>query len=174
MFQQGNITLKGKDITVKPIEEKSFSEVKEKKKGFAGGIGGGNISLSYGKSEDEVKIANTENVSSNITSQGKITITADEGKVELNSADIYGEKGIDISGTKGVELIVSKDRTAADEKHKSSSIGMNLGINDEIKSTFNNVKNVDNLVDFRGDKYDIANTASESCRSNKRWSRCSQ
>ena len=157
----GNITLKGKDITVKPIEEKSFSEVKEKKKGFAGGIGGGNISLSYGKSEDEVKIANTENVSSNITSQGKITITADEGKVELNSADIYGEKGIDISGTKGVELIVSKDRTAADEKHKSSSIGMNLGINDEIKSTFNNVKNVDNLVDFRGDKYDIANTASD-------------
>ena len=157
----GNITLKGKDITVKPIEEKSFSEVKEKKKGFAGGIGGGNISLSYGKSEDEVKIANTENVSSNITSQGKITITADEGKAELNSADIYGEKGIDISGTKGVELTVSKDRTAADEKHKSSSIGMNLGINDEIKSTFNNVKNADNLVDFRGDKYDIANTASD-------------
>ena len=47
--------------------------------------------------------------------------------------DIYGETGIDIKGHEGVELIVAKDKTTVDEKHKSSSIGVSVGVAGSIK-----------------------------------------
>ena len=157
----GNVTLKGTDVSINPVEEKSFQEIKQKKKGFAGSIGGGGISLSYGKSKDEIKTTATENIASNIVSQGKVTIEADGGKAELKSVDIYGNEGIDISGTKGVELTTAKNKTTVDEKHKSTSIGVNVGIQSSITNTIENVKNIDKLTDFGGNSYDIANTASD-------------
>ncbi|UYI77762.1 MAG: hemagglutinin repeat-containing protein [Fusobacterium varium] len=157
----GNVTLKGTDVSINPAEEKSFHEVKQKKKGFAGSISGGGISLSYGKSKDEIKTTATENIASNIVSQGKVTIEADGGKAELKSVDIYGSEGIDISGTKGVELTTAKNKTTVDEKHKSTSIGVNVGIQSSITNTVENIKNIDKLTDFGGNSYDIANTASD-------------
>mgnify|MGYP000488414707 FL=1 len=94
-------------------------------------------------------------------SQGKVTIEADGGKAELKSVDIYGNEGIDISGTKGVELTTAKNKTTVDEKHKSTSIGVNVGIQSSITNTIENVKNIDKLTDFGGNSYDIANTASD-------------
>lgn len=75
--------------------------------------------------------------------------------------DIYGETGIDIKGHEGVELIVAKDKTTVDEKHKSSSIGVSVGVAGSIKTTIDNVKDIDKLTDFGGNSYDIANTASD-------------
>ena len=75
--------------------------------------------------------------------------------------DIYGETGIDIKGHEGVELIVAKDKTTVDEKHKSSSIGVSVGVAGSIKTTIDNVRDIDKLTDFGGNSYDIANTASD-------------
>ena len=157
----GNVTLKGTDVTVNPAEEKSFQEVKQKKKGFASSFGSGGLSLSYGKSKDEIKTTATENIASNIVSQGKVTIEADGGKAELKSVDIYGSEGIDISGTKGVELTTAKNTSTVDEKHESTSIGISAGIQSSIKNTIDNIQDIDDLTDFSGNAYDIANTASD-------------
>lgn len=157
----GNVTLKGKDVNINPTEEKSFQEVKQKKKGFSSSFGSGGISLSYGKSKDEIKTTTTENIASNIVSQGKVTIEANDGTTKIKSADIYGNEGIDISGTKGVELTTAKNTTTVDEKHKSTSIGISAGVQSSIKNTIDNIENIDDLTDFSGNSYDIANTASD-------------
>ena len=157
----GNVTLKGKDVNINPTEEKSFQEVKQKKKGFSSSFGSGGISLSYGKSKDEIKTTTTENIASNIVSQGKVTIEANDGTTKIKSADIYGNEGIDIRGTKGVELTTAKNTTTVDEKHKSTSIGISAGVQSSIKNTIDNIENIDDLTDFSGNSYDIANTASD-------------
>lgn len=157
----GNVTLKGKDVNINPTEEKSFQEVKQKKKGFSSSFGSGGISLSYGKSKDEIKTTTTENIASNIVSQGKVTIEANDGTTKIKSSDIYGNEGIDISGTKGVELTTAKNTTTVDEKHKSTSIGISAGVQSSIKNTIDNIENIDDLTDFSGNSYDIANTASD-------------
>ncbi|MEJ6465708.1 hemagglutinin repeat-containing protein [Fusobacterium ulcerans] len=157
----GNITLKGKEIAINPVETQAYQEEIKKKKGFSSSFSGGTASFSYGKSKDEIKTTQTTNTASTIVSQGKVDIEATEGKAVLKSVDIYGETGIDIKGHEGVELIVAKDKTTVDEKHKSSSIGVSVGVAGSIKTTIDNVRDIDKLTDFGGNSYDIANTASD-------------
>ena len=157
----GNITLKGKEIAINPVETQAYQEEVKKKKGFSSSFSGGTASFSYGKSKDEIKTTQTTNTASTIVSQGKVDIEATEGKAVLKSVDIYGETGIDIKGHEGVELIVAKDKTTVDEKHKSSSIGVSVGVAGSIKTTIDNVRDIDKLTDFGGNSYDIANTASD-------------
>ena len=157
----GNITLKGKEVSINPVETEAYQEEIKKKKGFSSSFSGGTASFSYGKSKDEIKTTQTTNTASTIVSQGKVDIEATEGKAVLKSVDIYGETGIDIKGHEGVELIVAKDKTTVDEKHKSSSIGISAGVASSIKTTIDNVRDIDKLTDFGGNSYDIANTASD-------------
>ncbi len=157
----GNITLKGKEVAINPVETQAYQEEIKKKKGFSSSFSGGTASFSYGKSKDEIKTTQTTNTASTIVSQGKVDIEATGGKAVLKSVDIYGETGIDIKGHEGVELIVAKDKTTVDEKHKSSSIGVSVGVAGSIKTTIDNVKDIDKLTDFGGNSYDIANTASD-------------
>ena len=157
----GNITLKGKEVAINPVETQAYQEEIKKKKGFSRSFSGGTASFSYGKSKDEIKTTQTTNTASTIVSQGKVDIEATEGKAVLKSVDIYGETGIDIKGHEGVELIVAKDKTTVDEKHKSSSIGVSVGVAGSIKTTIDNVRDIDKLTDFGGNSYDIANTASD-------------
>ena len=157
----GNITLKGKEVSINPVETQAYQEEIKKKKGFSSSFSGGTASFSYGKSKDEIKTTQTTNTASTIVSQGKVDIEATEGKAVLKSVDIYGEAGIDIKGHEGVELIVAKDKTTVDEKHKSSSIGVSVGVAGSIKTTIDNVRDIDKLTDFSGNSYDIANTASD-------------
>ncbi|MEH1740764.1 hemagglutinin repeat-containing protein [Fusobacterium varium] len=157
----GNITLKGKEVSINPVETQAYQEEIKKKKGFSSSFSGGTASFSYGKSKDEIKTTQTTNTASTIVSQGKVDIEATEGKAVLKSVDIYGETGIDIKGHEGVELIVAKDKTTVDEKHKSSSIGISAGVASSIKTTIDNVRDIDKLTDFGGNSYDIANTASD-------------
>ena len=157
----GNITLKGKEVAINPVETQAYQEEIKKKKGFSSSFSGGTASFSYGKSKDEIKTTQTTNTASTIVSQGKVDIEATEGKAVLKSVDIYGETGIDIKGHEGVELIVAKDKTTVDEKHKSSSIGVSVGVAGSIKTTIDNVRDIDKLTDFGGNSYDIANTASD-------------
>ena len=157
----GNITLKGKEVSINPVETEAYQEEIKKKKGFSSSFSGGTASFSYGKSKDEIKTTQSTNTASTIVSQGKVDIEATEGKAVLKSVDIYGEAGIDIKGHEGVELIVAKDKTTVDEKHKSSSIGVSVGVAGSIKTTIDNVRDIDKLTDFGGNSYDIANTASD-------------
>ena len=157
----GNITLKGKEIAINPVETEAYQEEIKKKKGFSSSFSGGTASFSYGKSKDELKTTQTTNTASTIVSQGKVDIEAIEGKAVLKSVDIYGETGIDIKGHDGVELTVAKDKLTVDEKHKSSSIGVSAGVASSIKTTIDNVRDIDKLTDFGGNSYDIANTASD-------------
>ena len=157
----GNITLKGKEVAINPVETEAYQEEIKKKKGFSSSFSGGTASFSYGKSKDEIKTTQSTNTASTIVSQGKVDIEATEGKAVLKSVDIYGETGIDIKGHEGVELIVAKDKTTVDEKHKSSSIGVSVGVAGSIKTTIDNVRDIDKLTDFSGNSYDIANTASD-------------
>lgn len=117
----GNITLKGKDITVKPIEEKSFSEVKEKKKGFAGGIGGGNISLSYDKSEVKVK----DTIGSTIISENDVNLKTDKGDMNFTGTDIYAGNDININSGKDINISSGKEKS----ENKTSSQSVNGQIN---------------------------------------------
>ncbi len=157
----GNITLKGKEVAINPVETQAYQEEIKKKKGFSSSFSGGTASFSYGKSKDEIKTTQTTNTASTIVSQGKVDIEATERKAVLKSVDIYGETGIDIKGHEGVELIVAKDKTTVDEKYKSSSIGVSVGVAGSIKTTIDNVRDIDKLTDFGGNSYDIANTASD-------------
>ncbi|GAA6325122.1 hemagglutinin repeat-containing protein [Fusobacterium ulcerans] len=157
----GNITLKGKEVSIDPIETQGYQEEIKKKKGFSSSFSGGTASFSYGKSKDELKTTQTTNTASTIVSQGKIDIEALAGKAVLKSVDIYGETGIDIKGHDGVELTVAKNKQTVDEKHKSSSIGVSVGVASSIKTTIDNVRDIDKLTDFGGNSYDIANTASD-------------
>ncbi|MEG9318940.1 hemagglutinin repeat-containing protein [Fusobacterium varium] len=157
----GNITLKGKEVSINPVETQAYQEEIKKKKGFSSSFSGGTASFSYGKSKDEIKTTQTTNTASTIVSQGKVDIEATEGKAVLKSVDIYGETGIDIKGHEGVELIVAKNKQTVDEKHKSSSIGISAGVASSIKTTIDNVRDIDKLTDFGGNSYDIANTASD-------------
>ena len=157
----GNITLKGKEVAINPVETQAYQEEIKKKKGFSSSFSGGTASFSYGKSKDEIKTTQTTNTASTIVSQGKVDIEATEGKAVLKSVDIYGEIGIDIKGHEGVELIVAKNKQTVDEKHKSSSIGISAGVASSIKTTIDNVRDIDKLTDFGGNSYDIANTASD-------------
>ena len=157
----GNMTLKGKEVAINPVETEAYQEEIKKKKGFSSSFSGGTASFSYGKSKDEIKTTQSTNTASTIVSQGKVDIEATEGKAVLKSVDIYGETGIDIKGHEGVELIVAKDKTTVDEKHKSSSIGVSVGVAGSIKTTIDNVRDIDKLTDFSGNSYDIANTASD-------------
>ena len=146
----GNITLKGKEVAINPVETQAYQEEVKKKKGFSSSFSGGTASFSYGKSKDEIKTTQSTNTASTIVSQGKVDIEATEGKAVLKSVDIYGETGIDIKGHEGVELIVAKDKTTVDEKHKSSSIGVSVGVAGSIKTTIDNVRDIDKLTDFGG------------------------
>ncbi|MCI6031584.1 hemagglutinin repeat-containing protein, partial [Fusobacterium varium] len=79
----GNITLKGKEVSITPVETEAYQEEIKKKKGFSSSFSGGTASFSYGKSKDEIKTTQSTNTASTIVSQGKVDIEATEGKAVL-------------------------------------------------------------------------------------------
>jgi filamentous hemagglutinin len=135
----GDISLSGSNVTIKPMEELNTLEIIEKKRGFSGGLSGGTLSLSYGASKDEFKLSATTQVVSEVVGQGDVRITANDGYANLTSVDIYGKEGITISGTEGVNLLTAKDTEQVDTKHKSTTIGISIGVSAPIQQTINNI-----------------------------------
>ncbi|KDE74917.1 hemolysin, partial [Fusobacterium necrophorum BFTR-2] len=155
----GKVTLQGKNISLKPLETTSWTEVKEKKRGFAGSIGNGGVSVSYGTDKKSQKdTQKTQNISE-ITSGKTLTIAAEE-TLTGSSVNLYGREGIRLTGEEGIHLSTAKNTREVQQKQSSTRVGANIGVKSELLNTVENIKNLDKLVDSSGDGYAVLNTAS--------------
>ncbi|MDK4521603.1 hemagglutinin repeat-containing protein [Fusobacterium necrophorum] len=155
----GKVTLQGKNISLKPLETTSWTEVKEKKRGFAGSIGNGGVSVSYGTDKKSQKdTQKTQNISE-ITSGKTLTIAAEE-TLTGSSVNLYGREGIRVTGEEGIHLSTAKNTREVQQKQSSTRVGANIGVKSELLNTVENIKNLDKLVDSSGDGYAVLNTAS--------------
>lgn len=156
----GKVTLQGKNISLKPLETTSWTEVKEKKRGFAGSIGNGGVSVSYGTDKKSQKdTQKTQNISE-ITSGKTLTIAAEE-TLTGSSVNLYGREGIRLTGEEGIHLSTAKNTREVQQKQSSTRVGANIGVKSEIKNTFENLRNPKSLIDTQGNVYGVINTASK-------------
>ncbi|KDE60943.1 hypothetical protein FUSO3_11535, partial [Fusobacterium necrophorum BL] len=156
----GSIDLKGKNVTINPLETKSYHKHEEVKKGFSGSFSPKGISVSYGKDKFSSDTDIVNQTASQIVSNKDINIEATE-KVKAKSVDIYAKKDVNISGENGVEISTANNRYDNTTKQSSSRIGASVGINSAIVNTVENVKDIKNVTNFSGNHYDILNNASK-------------
>ncbi len=152
----------GNDVYAIEEREKDYSITKTEEKGFAVDWDKDSATLKVGVENNKKTEYNMTDKGSGSSIVGRDVVIDANGKVVLEGSDIKADNVAKVTGTKGIEIIESKDITVNKVKEENEFAGLTASVNSDILKVGDHLDKIKEVGEgLKGDRSDIINSISK-------------